>query len=180
MENTVEEHKKEDFCSYCQYCNISDVYYCPECDDEEQDLYCQQLGKSVYEGLCWNEIAARHRRSDGKICGLDIIPDICPMKHLKPRPGQCAPEEEQPAPPVFHPHAGEMSGLYLYDPSGILLGQVRTEEELLDFLMQVKATGMKGYYVTDHGAKKEISESGTIKPPINSFISDALEYLVFH
>jgi hypothetical protein len=72
-----------------------------------------------------------------------------------------------------------MSGLYLYDPLDMLLGQVRTEEELLDFLMQVNATGAKGYYVTDHGAKKEIDESGKIRPSINSFISDALEYLVF-
>lgn len=178
-------HKKEDFCSYCAHCKIGQVYYMPEWEQEVQDLTCTKLDAKVHKALYWTEIAACHRRADGQESGSDYVPENCPLgkaqtEWLKPSPGQCTMDEEKSPPtPVFHPHVGEMSSLYLYDPSDMLLGQVRTEEELLDFLMQVKATGAKGYYVTDHGAKKEISESGTIKPSINSFISEALEYLVF-
>lgn len=67
------------FCSYCAHCRLSPVYYVPECDDEEQDLFCKELNRVVYTGLCWNEIAGRHKRSDGIIDGLDKIPKDCPL-----------------------------------------------------------------------------------------------------
>lgn len=164
-------YTKFDFCSYCPYCRLSEVYYDHDCDEEEQDLFCTALNKKVHEGFNWHEIAARHTRSDGKIEGYDFVPDNCPMKDKA--------RLTTPDKPVFHPHAGEFDCLLLYGPYNTFISQVRTEEELLDFLMQVKATGAKGYYVMEHGVKKEIDESGRIRPSIKSFVTDALEYLVF-
>lgn len=180
-------YKKEDFCSYCAHCKIGQVYYMPEWEQEVQDLTCTKLDVKVHEALYWTEIAACHKRADGQESGSDYVPENCPIRKtqaesLKPRLEQCATDSESvegsPPTPVFHPHAGEMSELYLYDPSDMLLGQVRTEEELLDFLMQVKAIGAKGYYVMDHGVKKEIDSHGSIRPSVTSFVGDALEYLV--
>ena len=162
------EYTKDDFCSYCPYCKVGSVYYCPECDDEEQDLFCTKLGKNVREGLCWNEIAARHKRSDGKESGIDLIPENCPMDRYKKRKD-----------PIirFHPHAGEYDHLLLYDPTGVMMAQVRTEEELLDFLVQVYEHQAEGYYLMDHGVRKEITKDGNVNPPVDSFAMHALEQL---
>lgn len=161
-------YKKEDFCSYCAHCKIGQMYYMPEWEQEVQDLTCRKLNVKVHDALYWTEIAACHRRADGQESGSDYVPKNCPFGKAQtesPEPCleqcamQCAIDSESveglPPMPVFHPHAGEISELYLYDPSDMLLGQVRTEEELLDFLMQVKAIGAKGYYVMDHGVKKK-------------------------
>lgn len=163
------EFTREDFCSYCPYCKLGDIYYCPECDDEERDLYCEKLEKFVYKGLCWNEIAATHRRADGVESGMDMIPENCPLGKASSRPQ---------TKPVFHPHVGEFDHLFLYDKYGILLAQVRTEEELLDFRKQVKDLNAEGYYLLDHGVKKEILTNGTIYPPVEVFSMEMLEHLI--
>jgi hypothetical protein len=163
-------YTKFDFCSYCPYCKLSDVYYDHDCEEEEQDLFCTALNKKVHEGFNWHEIAARHTRSDGKIEGYDFVPDNCPMKDKASPPVSDK--------PVFHPHAGEFDYLLLYDPHNNLISQVRTEEELLDFLLQVKELKAEGYFIMDHGVKKEISKYGKVQSPIESFVSNALEKLV--
>lgn len=40
-----------DFCSYCPYCRLSEVYYDHDCDEEEQDLFCTALNKRCMRGL---------------------------------------------------------------------------------------------------------------------------------
>lgn len=184
-------YRKEDFCSYCVYCKLGMDYYMPEYEQNVRDLTCRKLNAKVHEALYWTEIAACHKRVDGQESGFDYVPKNCPFGKAQTESSepcleqcaiQCATDSESakgsPPTPVFHPHAGEMSELYLYDPSDMLLGQVRTEEELLDFLMQVKASGAKGYYVIDRGVKKEIDSRGSIRPSIASFVGNALEYLV--
>ncbi len=163
-------YTKFDFCSYCPYCRLSEVYYDHDCDEEEQDLFCTALNKKVHEGFNWHEIAARHTRSDGKIDGYDFVPDNCPMKDKA--------RLTTPDKPVFHPHAGEFDCLLLYGPYNTFISQVRTEEELLDFLVQVQEHKAEGYFLMDHGVKKEISKHGKVQSPLESFVGNALEKLV--
>lgn len=109
--------EKIKFCSYCAHCMLSPVYYVPECDDEEQDLYCTKLEKVVHSGLCWNEIAGRHKRADGVVDGLDRVPADCPLfpKTETIFVNPCEKRKDENALNEVNDYAD----LYLYSESGV-------------------------------------------------------------
>ena len=134
MENKIK------FCSYCPYCQIGHIYYCPECDDEEQDLYCEKLKKTVFEGLCWNEIASRHKRSDGVIDGIDKIPSDCPMNFSEETVKQTAESEKIENGMLFNPSNGK-------EKDDLMVMEI---EDMVDMLLKSES----GVYVVFDGTGK--------------------------
>lgn len=70
-----------EYCSQCPRAHLSETYYNPAFDEEDQDIFCKELGKTVHEALKWNEIKTRHTslgvRPDSDM-SLDRVPSECP------------------------------------------------------------------------------------------------------
>lgn len=68
-----------EFCSQCPRARLSETYYNPEFDEEDQDIFCEELGKTVHKALHWNEIKTRHQCPDPKYDNsMDFVPEDCP------------------------------------------------------------------------------------------------------
>lgn len=69
-----------EYCSQCPRARLSETYYNPEFDEEDQDIFCEELGKTVHKALKWNEIKTRYKqvKPDSDIA-LDRVPSWCPF-----------------------------------------------------------------------------------------------------
>jgi hypothetical protein len=68
-----------EYCSQCPKARLSETYYNPEFDEEDQDIFCEELGKTVHKALKWNEIKTRHQCAKPEYDNsLDYVPSDCP------------------------------------------------------------------------------------------------------
>lgn len=69
-----------EYCSQCPRARLSETYYNPEFDEEDQDIFCEELGKTVHKALKWNEIKTRHIPVNPDLDNsLDMVPSECPF-----------------------------------------------------------------------------------------------------
>lgn len=68
-----------EYCSQCPRAHLSETYYNPEFDEEDQDIFCKELGKTVHKALHWNEIKTLHQCAKPEYDNsLDYVPSDCP------------------------------------------------------------------------------------------------------
>jgi len=65
------------YCSECPYVKVMPVYWNPEFEEDDQDIYCSKLNRLVHMKLHSDEIATRNHKHQGK----DIPPGDCPLKN---------------------------------------------------------------------------------------------------
>lgn len=70
--------EKIQYCSQCPFCRLSEIYWNPDFEEEDQDLYCVKLQRIVHDQMHWTDIAERNSRHSG----IDRIPEDCPFKEL--------------------------------------------------------------------------------------------------
>lgn len=69
-----------EYCSQCPKARLSETYYNPEFDEEDQDIFCEELGKTVHKALKWNEIKTRHQCAKPEYDNsMDFVPEDCPF-----------------------------------------------------------------------------------------------------
>lgn len=69
-----------EYCSQCPRARLSETYYNPEFDEEDQDIFCEELRKTVHKALKWNEIKTRHATvAPYPDNSLDRVPSECPF-----------------------------------------------------------------------------------------------------
>lgn len=77
-EEINQTQEKIQYCSQCPFCRISEIYWNPDFDEEDQDLYCVKLRKIIHDQLHWTEIAGCNTSHSG----IDRIPEDCPFINL--------------------------------------------------------------------------------------------------
>lgn len=71
----VEVKTPVEFCSLCPYGYVEGPTWNPQFQEEDYDVICKLLHKTVYDCLHWTECAAK----TSKRSGLDKVPPYCPF-----------------------------------------------------------------------------------------------------